>query len=100
MNILRTIFKDLSTFTRYAPGVETNMSLDDLQASGLTARKRVESIITAKVFSAILKEPDDAPLLDALCSGMANITRLRSLSSTASPGAKTMWMSTNTSWKR
>lgn len=74
MNILRTIFKDLSTFTRYAPGVETNMSLDDLQASGLTARKRVESIITAKVFSAILKEPDDAPLLDALRSGMANIT--------------------------
>mgnify|MGYP000919249092 CR=1 FL=1 len=52
MNILRTIFKDLSTFTRYAPGVETNMSLDDLQASGLTARKRIESIITAKVFFA------------------------------------------------
>ena len=74
MNILRTIFKDLSTFTQYAPGVETNMSLDDLQASGLTARKRVESIITAKVFSAISEEPDDAPLLDALRSGMANIT--------------------------
>ena len=34
MNILKEIFGDFSTFSRYAPGVETNMNLDDLQSSG------------------------------------------------------------------
>ncbi len=74
MNILVELFKDFGTFSRYAPGVETNMDLNDLQSSGLTARKRVETIITASVYTAIIALDADNPLMEALRSAMANMT--------------------------
>lgn len=74
MNILTEIFHDFSTFSRYAPGVETNMDLNDLQSSGLTAKKRVETVISPAVFQTILKEDEDSPLLEGLRSAMANRT--------------------------
>jgi hypothetical protein len=72
-NILVDIFKDFGTFSKYAPGVETNMDLNDLLSSGITARKRVETIITAEVFNAIAFNPDDA-LIESLRSAIANMT--------------------------
>lgn len=72
-NILVDIFKDFGTFSKYAPGVETNMDLNDLLSSGITARKRVETIITAEVFNAIVGNPDDA-LIESLRSAIANMT--------------------------
>lgn len=72
-NILVDIFKDFGTFSKYAPGVETNMDLNDLLSSGVTARKRVETIITAEVFNAIALNPDDA-LIESLRSAIANMT--------------------------
>lgn len=72
-NILVDIFKDFGTFSKYAPGVETNMDLNDLLSSGITARKRVETIITAEVFNAIVGNPNDA-LIEALRSAIANMT--------------------------
>lgn len=72
-NILVDIFKDFGTFSKYAPGVETNMDLNDLLSSGVTARKRVETIITAEVFNAIALNPDDA-LIESLRSAVANMT--------------------------
>lgn len=72
-NVLVDIFKDFGTFSKYAPGVETNMDLNDLLSSGITARKRVETIITAEVFNAIVGNPDDA-LIEALRSAIANMT--------------------------
>lgn len=72
-NILVDIFKDFGTFSKYAPGVETNMDLNDLLSSGVTARKRVETIITAEVFNAISLNPDDA-LIESLRSAVANMT--------------------------
>lgn len=74
MNILTELFKDVSTFRRYAPGVETNMDLNDLQPSGLTARKRVETAISPAVFQAIIKEDAESPLLEGLRVAMANMT--------------------------
>lgn len=74
MNILTEIFHNLSTFSRYAPGVETNMDLNDLQSSGLTAKKRVETVISSAVFKTILKEDEESPLLEGLRSAMANRT--------------------------
>lgn len=74
MNILTQLFDNFSTFSLYAPGVETNMNLNDLNASSLTARKRIEAIISSSVFTAILKEDTNSPLFEALCSAMANIT--------------------------
>lgn len=72
-NVLVDIFKDFGTFSKYAPGVETNMDLNDLLSSGITARKRVETIITAEVFNAIALNPDDT-LTESLRSAIANMT--------------------------
>ena len=74
MNILVDIFKNFSTFSLYAPGVETNMDLNDLRSSGLTARKRIETIISRAVFDELLKEKEDSPLMEALRAAMANMT--------------------------
>ena len=73
MNVLTDLFSDLSTFTEYAQGVETSNSLDDLQASGRTAKKRVEGIISQPVYTAIVNGEDDT-LKDALRSAVANMT--------------------------
>lgn len=72
-NVLVDIFKDFGSFSKYAPGVETNMDLNDLLSSGLTARKRVETIITADVFNAIINNSDEA-FIEPLRSAVANIT--------------------------
>lgn len=74
MNILVDIFKNFSTFSLYAPGVETNMDLNDLRSSGLTARKRVETVISRAVFEELLKEEEASPLMEALRAAMANMT--------------------------
>ncbi len=74
MNILVDIFKNFSTFSLYAPGVETNMDLNDLRSSGLTARKRIETVISRTVFDELLKEKEDSPLMEALRTAMANMT--------------------------
>lgn len=74
MNILIAVFNDFATFSKYATGVETNMDLNDLLSSGLTAKKRVETVITPSVFTALLQEEEDSPLSDALRSAMANMT--------------------------
>ena len=74
MNILVDIFKNFSTFSLYAPGVETNMDLNDLRSSGLTARKRIETVISRAVFDELLKEKEDSPLMEALRAAMASMT--------------------------
>ena len=74
MNMLVDIFKTFSTFSLYAPGVETNMDLNDLRSSGLTARKRIETVISRAVFDELLKEKEDSPLMEALRAAMANMT--------------------------
>lgn len=74
MNILVDIFKNFSTFSLYAPGVETNMDLNDLRSSGLTARKRIETVISRAVFEELLKEEENSPLMEALRAAMANMT--------------------------
>nr|DAJ81107.1 MAG TPA: hypothetical protein [Caudoviricetes sp.] len=74
MNILVDIFKNFSTFSLYAPGVETNMDLNDLRSSGLTARKRIETVISRAVFDELLKEEENSSLMEALRAAMANMT--------------------------
>ena len=73
-NVLVDIFKNFSTFSLYAPGVETNMDLNDLRSSGLTARKRIETVISRAVFDELLKEKENSPLMEALRAAMANMT--------------------------
>ena len=73
-NVLVDIFKNFSTFSLYTPGVETNMDLNDLRSSGLTARKRIETVISRTVFDELLKEEENSPLMEALRAAMANMT--------------------------
>jgi len=73
-NVLVDIFKNFSTFSLYAPGVETNMDLNDLRSSGLTACKRIETVISRTVFDELLKEEENSPLMEALRAAMANMT--------------------------
>lgn len=74
MNILVDIFKNFSTFSLYAPGVETNMDLNDLRSSGLTARKRIETVISRAVFDELLREKEGSLLMEALRAAIANMT--------------------------
>lgn len=71
MKILQELFDNLATFSSYAPGVETNIDLQDLQPSGNSARKRVETILTTSVFKAILNLQEDTELKE----GFANCYR-------------------------
>lgn len=79
MKILQELFGNLSTFSSYAPGVETNIDLRDLQPSGESARKRVETILTTSVLKAILQLQDDTELKEALRSAIANFTMAQQL---------------------
>ena len=74
MNILVIIFQDLGTFSKYASGVDSSLDLNDLYSSGITAKKRIETVITPEVLGALLAEPIDSPLFEALRSAMANMT--------------------------
>lgn len=79
MKILKELFGNLSTFSSYAPGVETNIDLRDLQPSGESARKRVETILSVSVLKAILDLQDDTELKEALRTAIANFTMAQQL---------------------
>lgn len=79
MKILQELFGNLSTFSSYAPGVETNIDLSDLQPSGESARKRVETILSVSVLKAILDLQDDTELKEALRTAIANFTMAQQL---------------------
>lgn len=79
MNILLELFTNLGTFSRYAPGVETNVDLRYLQSSGNSARKRVETILTASVFRSVLHLSDESELRESLRSAVANYTMAQQL---------------------
>lgn len=73
MNILEELFDSLAQFSEYAQGVDTSTSLDDLQPSARTAKKRVAGIISLPVYQAIVGS-DDETLKDALRQAVANMT--------------------------
>ncbi|RQE06886.1 hypothetical protein [Prevotella intermedia] len=79
MKILQELFGNLATFSSYAPGVETNIDLQDLQPSGESARKRVETILSISVLKAILELQDDTELKEALRTAIANFTMAQQL---------------------
>ena len=79
MKILQELFGNLATFSSYAPGVETNIDLQDLQPSGESARKRVETILSVSVLKAIFELQDDTELKEALRTAIANFTMAQQL---------------------
>ncbi len=71
--MLQDIFPDLATFGKYAAGVDTTLSLSDLEPSGRSAQKRICSIITDKVYNSIIDSKNEE-LLDSLRGAVANLT--------------------------
>lgn len=71
--MLQELFPDLSTFSKFAAGVDTNTSLNDLEPSARSAKKRICSIITDNVYKSILDSRNE-DMLDSLRGAMANLT--------------------------
>lgn len=71
--MLQDIFADLATFGKYAAGIDTTLSLTDLEPSGKSAQKRICSIITDRVYKSIVDSKNE-DLLDSLRGAVANLT--------------------------
>lgn len=71
-DILITLFGNLSTFIQYAPGTETNITLSDLNASAIVARKRIITVISTEVYAAV--SATEGEPRDSLRAAMANLT--------------------------
>lgn len=71
--MLQDLFTDLATFGKYAAGIDTTLSLTDLEPSGKSAQKRICSIITDKVYKSIVDSKNE-DLLDSLRGAVANLT--------------------------
>ncbi len=63
----------MAAFSGYAPGIDTNYTLDDLKAAGLSTQKQVESVISADVLAAIVDCTEES-LLTPLRTAVANRT--------------------------
>lgn len=68
--ILEELFLNMSTFRRYVPGIESNVSFDELSSSALSAKKRIVNIISLDVYNRVVKEGKE--LVDSLKSAVAN----------------------------
>jgi len=73
MEILNTLFTSLADFAGYAPGIDTNYTLDDLKAAALTTRKQMEAILSKDVLEAVIDSQDQA-LTVPLKTAVANRT--------------------------
>ena len=73
MNILEKLFSGMADFKRFAPGVDSNNSLEDLRPAGASAKKRVDVLLTKKIADTIADcESDD--IKDYLRMAIANLT--------------------------
>ncbi len=71
--ILTQLFGNLNTFLSYAPGADTSVDLDALNASAIAARKRIISVITEQVYTAIVTAHNGAAF-ESVLTAIANLT--------------------------
>ena len=74
MTELRHLFPTLQAFSGYAPGVDTSLALDDMQAACNAACKRIKAILTPPVFDLVVKEQTDEDIREPLRMAVANMT--------------------------
>ena len=74
MTELRHLFPTLAALSGYAPGVDTSLTLDDMQAACNAACKRIKAILTTQVFDLVLKEKDNESICEPLRMAVANMT--------------------------
>lgn len=70
MMILEELFPNMNAFRKYVPGIESNVSFEDLNSSGLSAKKRVVNIISLAVYNRVVKEAEEP--LESLKAAVAN----------------------------
>lgn len=68
--ILEELFSTMNAFRKYVPGIESNVSFDELSSSAGSAKKRVVNIISLGVYNRIIKDKEEA--LESLKSAIAN----------------------------
>ncbi|MDD2231231.1 MAG: hypothetical protein PHY48_17750 [Candidatus Cloacimonetes bacterium] len=78
MILLTEIFDNVQDFRRSAPGVDANLSFDELNASAESARKQILKVISITLWSKIIldKESDLCALLK---NALANLTMYKDL---------------------
>lgn len=70
MMILEELFSTMNAFRRYVPGIESNVSFEELNSSANSAKKRVINIISLAVYNRIVE--DEKEPLESLRSAIAN----------------------------
>ena len=71
--ILKDLFKDITGFAEFVPGIDSNTSLTLLNSQAQTAYKRIANIISEEVFKEIIHSKD-GDVYDYLRTALANLT--------------------------
>lgn len=71
--ILKDLFKDITGFAEFVPGIDSNTNLALLNSHALTAYKRIANIISVPVYKKII-EQKEGDLYDYLRTALANLT--------------------------
>lgn len=58
MNILKDFFKDIASFREFVPFVGSDIELDELNPSAISARKQIQGIITPDIWKAIIADKE------------------------------------------
>lgn len=56
MNVLIDFFENIATFREFVPFVASDIELDELNPSGISARKQIQGIITPEIWKMILAD--------------------------------------------
>lgn len=70
MMILEELFSTMNAFRKYVPGIESNVSFEELNSSANSAKKRVVNVISLAVYNRIVEDKKEP--LESLRSAIAN----------------------------
>lgn len=73
MTVLEQLFDDMAAMRQVVPGLESNLTFADLNASALTARKRVTDLIGGTLYGSIVENKQTkADMFEAMRTAIAN----------------------------
>lgn len=73
MTVLKQLFDDMAAMRQVVPGLESNLTFADLNASALTARKRVTDLIGGTLYESIVENKQtNTDMFEAMRTAIAN----------------------------
>lgn len=73
MTVLEQLFDDMAAMRQVVPGLESNLTFADLNASALTARKRVTDLIGGTLYESIVENKQtNTDMFEAMRTAIAN----------------------------